>query len=169
MRWLAGLLYVPRGALLAYYSVQQREGLQRDGASEHGVLQQRAAGDAPLHEPPHVCLLMHVGAAQENTWLYHRTVRSVPTVRQVRDACWSRGMSCPLAQSSLCAIFGGGCSTRTYVDSGRYRGLVRLCGVIRWPAGLLYAPRGDEQPDGGPRERHITAKDTPRRNRSLIR
>jgi hypothetical protein len=29
-----------------------------------------------------------------------------------------------------------------YVDSGKYRGLVRLCGVMRWPAGLLYAPRG---------------------------
>jgi hypothetical protein len=29
-----------------------------------------------------------------------------------------------------------------YVDSGKYRGLVRLCGVMQWPAGLLYAPRG---------------------------
>jgi hypothetical protein len=25
------------------------------------------AGEAPLHEPPHVCLLMHVAAAQANT------------------------------------------------------------------------------------------------------
>ena len=56
-----------------------------------------------------------------------------------------------------------------YVDNGRYRGLVKLCGGMRWPAGLLYAPRGDEEADGGPREGHITAKDTPRRNRPLIR
>ena len=32
---------------------------------EHGVLQQRAAGEAPLHEPPHVCLLMHIGVAAQ--------------------------------------------------------------------------------------------------------
>ncbi len=31
------------------------------------MLQQRAAGEAPLHELPHVCLLMHVGAAQAHT------------------------------------------------------------------------------------------------------
>ena len=42
-------------------------GLRRDGECEHGVLQQRAAGAAPLHEPPHLCLLMHVGAAQAST------------------------------------------------------------------------------------------------------
>jgi len=45
------------------------EGLRRDGAWEHGMLQQRAAGEAPLREPPHVCLLMHVGAAQAHTRL----------------------------------------------------------------------------------------------------
>ena len=49
---------------------------------------------------------------------------------------------------------GGRCSTRIYVDSGKYRGFVRLCGVMRWPAGLLYAPRGDEEACGGPREGH---------------
>ena len=31
------------------------------------MLQQRAAGEAALHEPPHVCLLTHVGAAQART------------------------------------------------------------------------------------------------------
>ena len=61
--------------------------------------------------------------------------------------------------------YGGG---RIYVDSGKYRGFVRLCGGIRWPAGLLYAPRGDEQPDGGPREGHITAKDTQPRLTGLL-
>jgi hypothetical protein len=141
-------------------------------------LQQRAAGEAPLHEPPHVCLLMHVGAAQANTWLCHRTVRSVPTARQVRDACWSRGMSCSLTQSSLCPIFVlpnlvsaifGGCSTRVYVDRGRYRGLVGLCCDMRWPAGLLYVPRGDEEACGGQREGHTASEDTPPRNRPLIR
>ncbi len=45
--------------------MEESEGLRRDGAWEHGVLQQRAAGEAPLHESPHVCLLMHVGAVQE--------------------------------------------------------------------------------------------------------
>jgi hypothetical protein len=35
------------------------------------------------------------------------------------------------------------------MDSGKYRGYVRLCGVMRWAAGLLYAPRGDEEAGGG--------------------
>ena len=52
--------------------VEESEGLRRDGAWEHGVLQQRAAGEAALHEPPHVCLLMHVGAAQARTRLKDR-------------------------------------------------------------------------------------------------
>jgi hypothetical protein len=44
--------------------VKQSEGLRRDGAWEHGVLQQRAAGEAPVEEAAaHVCVLMHVGAA----------------------------------------------------------------------------------------------------------
>jgi hypothetical protein len=62
----------------------------------------------------------------------------VSTVEQVRVGCRRRGMSCPLNQSSLCAYFGGGYSTRIYLDSGKYRGLVILCGA----AALLYAPRG---------------------------
>ena len=55
------------------------------GAWEHGVLQQRAAGEAPLHEPPHVCQLMHVGAAQARTRLQER--QRVSTAAQVRDGC----------------------------------------------------------------------------------
>ena len=46
--------------------------------------------------------------------------------------------------------------------------LLDLCGVMRWPAGLLYAPRGDEEAGGGPRERHIAAENTPPRNRPLL-
>jgi hypothetical protein len=48
-------------------------------------LQQRAAGEAPLHEPPHVCVLMHVGAAQART----RSMESqrVPPAAQVGDGC----------------------------------------------------------------------------------
>ena len=42
-------------------SVQQGEGLRRDGAWEHAVLQQRAAGEAPLDEVARVFLLIHVG------------------------------------------------------------------------------------------------------------
>ena len=59
-------------------------GLRRDGAWEHGVLQQRAAGEAPLHEPPHVCLLMHLAAAQART--RGRQVRPlVLAAEQVRE------------------------------------------------------------------------------------
>jgi hypothetical protein len=50
------------------------------------VLQQRAAGEGALHEPPHVCLLMHVGAAQARTRLQWRRQRVSPAA-QVRDAC----------------------------------------------------------------------------------
>jgi hypothetical protein len=32
-------------------SVEESEGLRRDGGWEHGVLQERAAGEAPLHDP----------------------------------------------------------------------------------------------------------------------
>jgi hypothetical protein len=77
--------------------VEESEGLRRDGACEHGVLQQRAAGEALLHEPSHVCLLMHVGATQANTRLQERqrvhraahwgrieTAQHVSTVTQVR-------------------------------------------------------------------------------------
>jgi hypothetical protein len=52
--------------------VEESEGLRRDGGWKHGVLQQRAAGEAPLHEAPHVCVLMHVGAAQASTRLKER-------------------------------------------------------------------------------------------------
>ena len=65
--------------------VEHSEGLRRDGAWEHGVLQERAAGEAPLHDPPHVSLLIHVGAAQAPTRLPMR--RLVSRVSQVRDAC----------------------------------------------------------------------------------
>jgi hypothetical protein len=34
---------------------------------EHAALQQRAAGEAPLHEAARVCLLMRVGVEQANT------------------------------------------------------------------------------------------------------
>ena len=65
----------------------ESEGLRRDGAWEHGVLQQRAAGEAPLHEPPHVCLLMYVGAAQARTrGRKERAVRAlVLAAMQVRE------------------------------------------------------------------------------------
>jgi hypothetical protein len=65
--------------------VEQSEGLRRDGGWEHAGLQQRPAGQAPLHEPPPVCVLMHVGAAQARTRLQERL--RVSTAEQVRDAC----------------------------------------------------------------------------------
>jgi hypothetical protein len=63
----------------------RKRGLRRVGAWEHGLLQQRAAGEAPLHEPAHVCVLMHVGAAQARTRLQER--QRVSPAAQVRDAC----------------------------------------------------------------------------------
>jgi hypothetical protein len=66
-----------------------------------------------------------------------------------RDACCSRVIWCPLTQSSLCAYGGGWCSTRTYVDSGKYRGLVRLSGVM--PLEVMRRLR--------PRERHIAPEE----------
>jgi hypothetical protein len=67
--------------------VQQRAGLRREGAWEHGTLQQTAAGEAPLHEPPHACLLMHVGAEQARTrGRQERPVRAlVSRAEQVRE------------------------------------------------------------------------------------
>ncbi len=44
-------------------SVHQSEGLRRDGAWEHAVLQQRAAGEAPLDEAADVCRLLISSAA----------------------------------------------------------------------------------------------------------
>jgi hypothetical protein len=64
------------------------------GAWEHGVLQQRAAGEAALHEVSHVCVLMHVGAAQARTPMrQERPVRPfVSPAAQVRVGCRRRGM-----------------------------------------------------------------------------
>ncbi len=65
--------------------MEHSEGLRRDGAWEHDVLQQRAAGEAPLEEAAaHVCVLIHVGAAQARTRLLER--QRVSTAAQVRDA-----------------------------------------------------------------------------------
>ncbi len=68
--------------------MQQREGPRRDGACEHGVLQQRAAGEVPLHEPARDCVLMHVGVAQARTRLHRIQERQrVSPAVQVRDGC----------------------------------------------------------------------------------
>jgi hypothetical protein len=72
-------------------SVEESEGLrgdggwEHDGAWEHGVLQQRAAREAPLHEAPHVCVLMHVGAAQARTRRSEAVRPRVLAAEQVRD------------------------------------------------------------------------------------
>ncbi len=64
--------------------VEESEGLRRDGAWEHGVLQQRAAGEAPLHEPPHVSLLILLAPAQANTRRPQKRAL-VFTAEQVRE------------------------------------------------------------------------------------
>ena len=65
--------------------VEESEGLRRDGAWEHGVLQQRPARQVPLHHPPHVSLLILLAPAQAPTRLQER--RFVSRAVQVRDAC----------------------------------------------------------------------------------
>ncbi len=127
--------------------MEESEGLRRDGAWEHGVLQQRPAGEAPLHDPPHVCLLMLVGTAQVITrGRQERPVQAlVLAAMQVREKHAARA-SYVARLPNLVSV------TRIYVDSGKYGGLVRLCGVMRWAAGLLYAPRGDEEAGGGPHD-----------------
>ena len=85
--------------------VEESEGLRRDGAWEHGVLQQRAAGAAAPHEPPHVCLLMHVGAAQARTrGRQERPVRPfVSPAVQVREMHAARA-SCDARVPNLVAV-----------------------------------------------------------------
>jgi hypothetical protein len=110
--------------------VEESEGLRRDGACEHGVLQQRAAGEAPLHHPPHVSLLIHVAAAQAPTRLQERPL--VSRVMQVRHAC------CMMpAYQCLCVLWGRQLDENT----------CRQRGVMRWAAGLRYAARGHEHCD----------------------
>ena len=71
--------------------VEESEGLRRDGAWEHCVLQQRAAGEAPIEEAAaHVCVLMHVGAAQARTPMRQRL--GVSRAVQVRVGCRRRRM-----------------------------------------------------------------------------
>ncbi len=74
--------------------MEESEGLRRDGAWEHDVLQQRAAGEAPLHEPPHVSLLILLAPAQANTRVQER--QSVRTAAQVRDGASYEGRLCLL-------------------------------------------------------------------------
>ena len=65
--------------------MEESEGLRRDGAWEHGVLQERAAGEAPLHDPRHVCVLMHLAAAQASICVNSATETvGVGTAMQVR-------------------------------------------------------------------------------------
>ena len=67
--------------------VEHIDGLRRDGAWEQGGLQQRPPAQAPLHQPPHVSLLIHVGVAQARTrGRQERPVRSlVSAAVQVRE------------------------------------------------------------------------------------
>ncbi len=65
--------------------MEESEGLRRDGGREQGVLQQRAAGEAPLHEPPHVSLLILLAPSQARTRVQERQ-RVLPAA-QMRDAC----------------------------------------------------------------------------------
>ena len=95
-RWSAGCPWRCLTGLLE--CVHQREESRRDGACEDDVLQERGAGEAPLHELPHVCLLIHVGAAQTRARLqeresvrpaahwgrFHPVEQNVSTVPQVK-------------------------------------------------------------------------------------
>jgi hypothetical protein len=70
----------------------ESERLRRDGGCQHGALQQRAAGAAPLGEAVGVCVLMHVGVGQANTRLQEQ--QRVSTVREVRWRCRPRAPEC---------------------------------------------------------------------------
>ena len=85
--------------------MEESEGLRRDGAWEHGVLQQRAVGEAALHEPPRVCVLMHVGAAQARTrGRQERPVRPlVLAAAQVREMHAARA-SCDARLPDLVSV-----------------------------------------------------------------
>ncbi len=101
--------------------MEESEGLRRDGAWEHGVLQQRAAGEAPLHEPPHVSLLILLAPAQANTRLKDRqrvrraahwgldsdTAQHVTTVPQVR----CRGLGGYMSRSLVLTVLFGSAPT----------------------------------------------------------
>ncbi len=82
--------------------VEESEGLRRDGAWEHGVLQQRPARQVPLHHPPHVSLLTHFAAAQARTRMRQEREmrRFVCPAEQVRVGWRRRRMSCPLTRPS---------------------------------------------------------------------
>jgi hypothetical protein len=82
------------------------------------VLQQRAAGEAPLHESPHVCLLIHRAPAQARTRLQDRqrvrgpaahwglnsdTAQDVTTVTQVR----CRGLGGQMSRSLVLTVLLG--------------------------------------------------------------
>ena len=68
--------------------MEESEGLRRDGAWEHGVLQERAAGEAPLHDLRHVCVLIHLAAAQASICIQGTTETvGVGTATQVRVGC----------------------------------------------------------------------------------
>ena len=66
--------------------MDESEGLRRDGAWEHGVLQQRPARQVPLHHPPPVSLLILLAPAQAPTRMRQER-QLVSPVAQVRDAC----------------------------------------------------------------------------------
>jgi hypothetical protein len=64
--------------------VEESEGLRRDGAWEHGVFQERAAGEAPLHDLRHVCVLIHLAVVQASICVNTLTDSFVTTAPQVR-------------------------------------------------------------------------------------
>ena len=65
------------------------------------MLQERAAGEAPLHHPAHVSLLMHLAPAQAPIRLQERA--RVSPVAQVRDACHIYMQRYTLSDSCLTA------------------------------------------------------------------
>ncbi len=64
----------------------QSERLRRDTARQHAVLQQKAAGEAPLHEPPHACVLIHVDVAQASIPKHHRIFAPSVLLESMRKA-----------------------------------------------------------------------------------
>jgi hypothetical protein len=81
------------------------------------VLQQRAAGEAPLHDPPHVSLLMHLAAAQAPTRMrQERAVRPFvsPAVQvPLHSLVLQLRQNIHTLRSSLCILYSSTASTTT--------------------------------------------------------
>ena len=127
------------------------------------MLQQRAAGEAPLREPTHVCLLIHLAPAQANTRrreeqpvrpfvLAAEQVREMHAARASYDARLPNSVSVCMTEEddrreytsvdsgkSIISIYScfNSCCTHTYPSKHIYVDIGKNTGLVR--LGLLYS------------------------------